>query len=91
MTTTTRQFQLDRIVTIGARPETVFSFFTDSARWAAWWGAGSSIEAHPGGQVRIVAANRDTTIPPHVPDSVSSSSQLQGRLRWTNYNDSKKN
>jgi len=52
--TTTRQFQLDRILTIGARPETVFSFFTDSARWAAWWGAGSSIEARPGGQVRIV-------------------------------------
>ena len=44
---------LDRTVTIGARPETVFSFFTRDDRWAAWWGAGSSIDARPGGRVRI--------------------------------------
>lgn len=48
------QFQLDRLLTIGARPETVFSFFTDSARWAGWWGAGSTIDARVGGAVRIV-------------------------------------
>ena len=45
--------RLDRTVTIGAAPETVFRFFTDSKRWAAWWGAGSSIDATPGGAMVI--------------------------------------
>jgi uncharacterized protein YndB with AHSA1/START domain len=46
-------FRLNRIVVIKAKPETVFSFFTDSARWAAWWGSGSTIDAKPGGHVFI--------------------------------------
>jgi uncharacterized protein YndB with AHSA1/START domain len=45
---------LDRSVVIRARPDTVFRYFTDSARFAAWWGEGSSIDARPGGAVRIV-------------------------------------
>ncbi len=49
-----QQYQLDRVLTIGARPETVFSFFTDSARWASWWGAGSTIDPRVGGAIRIV-------------------------------------
>src|SRR4051794_3367769 len=44
---------LDRTVAIQAAPETVFNFFTDSARWAKWWGAGSTIDARPGGRVYI--------------------------------------
>ena len=44
---------LDRHVFIRARPETVFGHFTDSARWAAWWGPGSTIDPHPGGRVVI--------------------------------------
>ena len=44
---------LDRTVLIEAEPETVFRFFTDPARWAMWWGAGSTIDARPGGQMRI--------------------------------------
>jgi uncharacterized protein YndB with AHSA1/START domain len=44
---------LDRSVVIQASPETVFRFFTDSARWAKWWGPGSSIEARAGGKVLI--------------------------------------
>jgi uncharacterized protein YndB with AHSA1/START domain len=44
---------LERTITIEASPETVFRFFTDSPRWAAWWGAGSSIDARPGGAVKI--------------------------------------
>jgi uncharacterized protein YndB with AHSA1/START domain len=46
-------YSLERTITIEASPETVFRFFTDSARWAAWWGAGSSIEPRPGGAVKI--------------------------------------
>jgi uncharacterized protein YndB with AHSA1/START domain len=46
-------YDLQRTVLIRARPETVFRFFTDSARWASWWGAGSTIDAKPGGKVYI--------------------------------------
>ena len=46
-------YQLDRTVVIRATPETVFRFFTDSARWAKWWGPGSTIDAAPGGKVYI--------------------------------------
>ena len=44
---------LDRTVLIQASRETVFRYFTDSARWAAWWGAGSTIDAAPGGRLYI--------------------------------------
>ena len=45
--------QLDRTLTIGAPPAAVFRYFTDSERWAAWWGAGSTIDPRPGGRVYI--------------------------------------
>jgi uncharacterized protein YndB with AHSA1/START domain len=45
--------ELERSVEIQAPPETVFRFFTDSARWARWWGAGSTIEPRVGGKVYI--------------------------------------
>lgn len=48
---------LTRTVVIKAEPTTVFRYFTDSARWANWWGAGSTIEARPGGKVYIRHAN----------------------------------
>jgi len=51
---TSLEYRLDREIEIAARPETVFRFFTDSGRWASWWGSGSTIEAVPGGRVRIV-------------------------------------
>jgi uncharacterized protein YndB with AHSA1/START domain len=44
---------LERTVLISAERDTVFRFFTDNARWAAWWGAGSTIDPTPGGDVRI--------------------------------------
>jgi uncharacterized protein YndB with AHSA1/START domain len=50
-------YSLERTVPIRATPETVFRFFTDSARWATWWGAGSTIDAVPGGRVYIRHAN----------------------------------
>jgi uncharacterized protein YndB with AHSA1/START domain len=45
--------RLDRTVRIEARRETVFRFFTDSTRWALWWGSGSTIDPRPGGRVVI--------------------------------------
>jgi uncharacterized protein YndB with AHSA1/START domain len=45
--------RLDRTVVIQAAPQTVFSFFTQNDRWAAWWGAGSTIEPTSGGRLFI--------------------------------------
>jgi uncharacterized protein YndB with AHSA1/START domain len=46
--------QVVRSTVICARRETVFRYFTDSERFAAWWGAGSRIDARPGGALLIV-------------------------------------
>lgn len=51
MTTLTER--LDRTLVIRARPDVVFEFLTETPRWADWWGAGSSIDARPGGRMRI--------------------------------------
>jgi uncharacterized protein YndB with AHSA1/START domain len=44
---------LERTIEIRARRETVFRYFTDSERFARWWGAGSRIDPMPGGEVFI--------------------------------------
>ncbi len=49
----TLAFSLNRTIEIGARRATVFAFFTDSARWARWWGQGSTIDPVVGGAVKI--------------------------------------
>jgi uncharacterized protein YndB with AHSA1/START domain len=40
-------------LTIAARPETIFRYFTDPARFARWMGEGSVLEAEPGGRLRV--------------------------------------
>lgn len=54
---TALSYQLERTVSIQASRETVFRYFTDSARWSAWWGTGSTIDARPGGKMYIRHAN----------------------------------
>jgi uncharacterized protein YndB with AHSA1/START domain len=44
---------LERTLIIEATRPTIFRFFTDTDRWAAWWGTGSAIDARPGGRVLI--------------------------------------
>jgi uncharacterized protein YndB with AHSA1/START domain len=44
---------LERTLVIEAARAVVFRYFTDSAHWASWWGAGSTIDARPGGRVLI--------------------------------------
>jgi uncharacterized protein YndB with AHSA1/START domain len=57
-------------LTIAARPSTVFRYFTDPVRFARWMGAGSVLEAEPGGRLRVgyptgqVAAGRVVAIEP---------------------------
>jgi uncharacterized protein YndB with AHSA1/START domain len=51
-------YAVDRDILIEADRETVFGFFTDSTRWATWWGAGSTVDPRPGGALRIQHSNR---------------------------------
>lgn len=51
---TAETHRLDRSVFINAHPETVFAFFQDSARWASWWGAGSTIDPKVGGKIYVL-------------------------------------
>ncbi len=44
---------LERTIVICAKKSTVFRFFTDSKRFADWWGEGSTIEGHVGGSLLI--------------------------------------
>src|SRR5688572_4695550 len=53
MTDTSLPHHLDRSILIHAPQATVFSFLTDSDRWAKWWGAGSTIDPKVGGTVYI--------------------------------------
>lgn len=55
-------YELQRTVVIKATPETVFRFFTDSARWASWWGTGSAIDPSPAGKVYIRHPNGIETV-----------------------------
>lgn len=49
---------LSRSLVIHAPRELVFRYFTDSARFARWWGAGSTIDGRVGGEVKIVYPNQ---------------------------------
>lgn len=51
---------LDRDLAISARRETVFRYFTDSERFAKWWGEGSRIDPRVGGEVAIRNPNGAT-------------------------------
>src|SRR4030095_2439090 len=50
---TTLSHRIDRSLVIQATPAVVFSFLTETPRWASWWGTGSEIDARPGGRMKI--------------------------------------
>ena len=54
------EFAVERDILIRARVADVYRYFTDSERWAAWWGAGSRIDPRPGGEVFIRYPNAVT-------------------------------
>lgn len=51
---------VERTLLILAGRDTVFRYFTDPARFAAWWGAGSTIEGRVGGKMLIRYPNGET-------------------------------
>ena len=55
--TETLPYVMDRRVLIAAPRDLVFRYFTDSDRWARWWGKGSTIDPRPNGRVHIVHGN----------------------------------
>lgn len=51
---------VERTILILAERKTVFRYFTDADRFAAWWGAGSTIEGRVGGKMQIRFTNGET-------------------------------
>ena len=45
--------RIEREVMIHAHPATIFRYFSDPERFGAWFGAGSSMETRPGGEIDV--------------------------------------
>jgi len=56
---TTNADVLEREIRIAARPETVFTFFTDPAKMARWKGLHADLDPRPGGLYRVDINGRD--------------------------------
>ena len=52
---------IERHIRIAARPETVFSFFTDPVKMKQWKGINASLDPRPGGIYRVEINGRDVT------------------------------
>jgi len=50
---------LEREIRIAARPETVFSFFTDPVKFIRWKGIKATLDPRPGGIYRVDINGRD--------------------------------
>lgn len=48
---------IEQTVRIAASPETVWTFWTEPERLAAWWGSEAEVVAEPGGLFRVVMEN----------------------------------
>jgi uncharacterized protein YndB with AHSA1/START domain len=46
-------------ITIAAAPEAVFAYFSNPAAFQRWMGPGSTIDAKPGGEIRVAYPNGD--------------------------------
>lgn len=58
-TTNTPDDVVERTIRIAARPETVFSFFTDPEKMMRWKGVDNTLDARPGGIFRVNTNGRD--------------------------------
>ncbi|MFI5265957.1 MAG: SRPBCC family protein [Chloroflexota bacterium] len=50
---------VERTIRIGARPPTVFAFFTDPEKMVQWKGVEAQLEPKPGGLYRVNVTGRD--------------------------------
>lgn len=60
------QSVLERQIHISARPETVFSFFTDPAKMVRWKGVRAKLDPRPGGVYRVEINGRDVVLGKYV-------------------------
>jgi uncharacterized protein YndB with AHSA1/START domain len=44
---------IEQTLRIGARPETVWRYWTDPERMCDWWGVGAELDPRPGGTCRV--------------------------------------
>jgi hypothetical protein len=70
ITHATLSHTLDRSILIRADREVVFRFFTDTAQWAAWWGAGPPLP-------RLYLPTLNAISSCAVPDSVFALSSIR--------------
>ena len=57
---TTEATIIERQVRIAARPETVFEFFVDPAKYVRWKGRKAELDPRPGGVFRVEFSDDDT-------------------------------
>lgn len=62
----TDQTVLERQIRIAARPEIVFSFFTDPAKLVRWKGVRAELDPRPGGIYRVEINGRDIVLGKYV-------------------------
>ena len=48
---------IERVITIAAKPETVFHLLTDRAEYVRWKGREAQLDARPGGIFKVIFAN----------------------------------
>ena len=60
--TPTATTTIERTVRIAARPELVWSFWTDPTRIVEWWGRPTEVDVRPGGAIRVELDNGGTAV-----------------------------
>jgi len=53
---------IERVLTIDARPETVFRLLTDGGEYVKWKGENAQLDARPGGVFRVTFPNRTDVV-----------------------------
>jgi len=53
---------IERVITISAKPETVFRLLTDGGEYVRWKGESAQLDARPNGVFRVIFANRTDVV-----------------------------
>ena len=53
---------IERVITIDAKPETVFHLLTDGGEYVKWKGENAQLDARPGGLFRVTFPNRTDVV-----------------------------
>src|SRR6266852_5369739 len=53
---------IERVITISAKPETVFRLLTDGGEYVRWKGESAQLDARPNGVFRVIFPNRTDVV-----------------------------